>query len=236
MSDGGELLRMNAGGDVLRARPGPAPSGKAGEIAAELERRLMVGRYRFGEALSIGQLAQQFDASRQPVGMAISYLRTMGYVDVIPQVGCRVVSPAPAEITDFFSVMGKMEGAVAAFAALRHEAREAEVLQMIAAREPPGVLESHEERLVYIRNLQDYHQQIWLMARSPTLESRVGQLRQLSIFYLWQGAGKLAPLAARQLISERVEIAGAIAAGDAAKAERLMETHIAHKPRVSGLV
>ena len=74
-----------------RVRTGTAPSGKAGEIAAELERRLMVGAYRFGEALSITQLAQQFDASRQPVSVAISHLRSMGYVDVIPQVGLSLI-------------------------------------------------------------------------------------------------------------------------------------------------
>ena len=50
------------------------PSGKAGFIAAEIEKRLMLGQYRFVEALSAAQLAQQFDASRQPVSAAIAPL------------------------------------------------------------------------------------------------------------------------------------------------------------------
>ncbi len=222
--------------DLSRGRASSAPSGKAGEIAMELERRMMVGSYRFGESLSITQLASQFDASRQPVGMAISYLRNMGYVDVIPQVGCRVVSPSPAEIADFFFAMSRIEGAVAAFAAARHFGGEAATLQTIAAREPPKALETVDERLAYIRTLNDYHEQIWRMARSETLESRVGGLRQLSIFYLWQGARTLAPVAAQQLVGERAAIAAAIGARDAGLAQALMETHIAHKPRVSGVV
>lgn len=222
--------------DAPRGRSGSTPSGKAGEIAAELERRLMVGSYRFGESLSITQLANQFDASRQPVSMAISYLRNMGYVDVIPQVGCRVVSPSTAEIADFFFAMGKIEGAVASFAAARYSGGEAVALQAIAARQPPKALETVAERLTYIRTLNDFHEQIWRMARSPTLENRVGGLRQLSIFYLWQGARTLAPIAAQQLVGERVAIAAAIGARAAARAQTLMESHIANKPRVSGVV
>ncbi|MDB5425256.1 MAG: GntR family transcriptional regulator [Phenylobacterium sp.] len=218
-----------------RSRPGSTPSGKAGEIAAELERRLMLGVYRFGESLSIIQLAQQFDASRQPVSMAISHLRSIGYVDIIPQVGCRIVSPTSAEITDFFLAVGRMEGVVAGFAAQRHQGDEAAVLASIAGRPTPAHLDTQAGRTAYIRTVNDFHDQIWLMARSPTLESRIAGLRKLSIFYLWQGAPKLAPLAARRLNAERKEIAGVIAGRDAEQAERLMERHIAGKPAVNGM-
>ena len=46
-------------------------SGKAGDIAAELEERLERGEFRFGETLSIYALAEQFEASRQPVASAV---------------------------------------------------------------------------------------------------------------------------------------------------------------------
>ncbi|MCF8534495.1 MAG: GntR family transcriptional regulator [Reyranella sp.] len=218
-----------------RTRNGAGPSGKAGEIAEELERRLMLGAYRFGEPLSITQLAGQFDASRQPVSMAISHLRSIGYVDIIPQVGCRVVSPTPAEITDFFLAVGRMEGVVAGFAALRHIGDEALALARVAGREVPGQLDTATGRAAYIRTVNDFHNQIWRMARSPTLESRVARLRNLSIFYLWQGTPRLAPRAAGLLNRERVEIAAAISERDADKADRLMTRHIANKPVVNGI-
>jgi DNA-binding GntR family transcriptional regulator len=231
-----ETMETMPDGRAGRSRWNSSPSGKAGEIARELEHRLMLGVYRFGDSLTISQLAQQFNASRQPVSMAISHLRSIGYVDVIPQVGCRVVSPSPAEITDFFLVMGKMEGAVASFAARRHRGDEAETLLAIAARDAPRILETAAERIAYITNVNDFHAQIWSMARSSTLEGRVARLRQLSIFYLWQGAPKMTLISALQLIEERREIAGLIAAGDADQAERLMEAHIGHKPFVTGVV
>lgn len=218
-----------------RNASGSAPSGKAGEIAVELERRLMLGEYHFGDSLSITQLAGQFDASRQPVSVAISHLRSVGYVDIIPQVGCRVVSPTPSEISDFFLAVGRMEGVVAGLAARRQLGAEGVVLKRIAARKTPAQLESSAGRLAYIRTVDDFHEQIWRMARSPTLEDRVARLRRLSIFYLWQGAPRLALSAAKQLNAERVRISEAIAMRDPEEAERLMSAHIANKPVVNGI-
>ena len=219
-----------------RLRAGAGPSGKAGEIATEMERRMMLGSYRFGEALSVVQLAQQFEASRQPVSMALSHLRSLGYVDIIPQVGCRVVSPSAEEIRDFFLAMGKMEAVVAGLAAQRFLGDEGESLRTIAARPVPAQLGTAGGRAAYIQTINDFHDQIWRMARSPTLKGRIAGLRKLSIFYLWQGAPDLAPAAAQQLNSERGEIAAALLVRDAGWAEILMERHIRGKPLVSGML
>ncbi len=146
------------------------PSGKAGKIAAEMERRLMLGEYHFGEPLSATQLARQFDASRQPVFAAIAHLRSSGYVEVIPQVGCRVVAPSPVEIGDFFVALGKIEGAAASFAARRYElVEEAEALIATAESNDPGELMTAAKRQGYINMLFDYHTQLWAMARSPAV-------------------------------------------------------------------
>lgn len=212
------------------------PSGKAGIVAAEIENRLMLGQYHFGEALSATQLAQQFDASRQPVSAAIAHLRTSGYVEVIPQVGCRVVSPSASEIADFFVALGKIEGAAASFAARRYEGDEADVLVSIAERDDPKGLDTLAERQGYIDDLHRYHSQIWEMARSPALDLRVASMRRLASFYLWQGSAKLVPTSAHLLIMERAEIARAIKDRDVTKAEILMEKHISHKPHVNGVL
>ncbi|GLJ00546.1 GntR family transcriptional regulator [Sphingobium sp. BS19] len=212
------------------------PSGKAGRVAVEMERRLMLGEYQFGETLSIAQLTRQFDASRQPVAAAIAHLRSSGYVEVIPRVGCRVVSPSTTEIGDFFVALGKLEAAAAGFAARRHEGEQASVLAEIANRGTAMWLDTQAERLDYINNLYDYHRQVWAMAKSPSLEGRVASMRRLATFYLWQGQAKLLPTSARLLSVERSEIEQAIKARDAFRAEILMEKHVAHKPFVNGIM
>lgn len=231
------VVPMTASTPESGASPNRAdPSGKAGQIAIELERRLLLGQYVFGQPLTISQLAQQFSASRQPVSVAISHLRSCGYVEVIPQVGCRVVAPSVAEIADFFIALGKIESAVAGFAATRHDGPEARQLIAIADRPVPESLESVADREAYVRNVGDFHDQVWRMARSPALEGRVSNLRRLSNFYLWQGAAKPAPVTAQILSQERRDIARAIADRDVSVAEAMMETHISHKPHLNGLV
>lgn len=214
----------------------PDPTGKAGQLAAAMEQRLTLGYYAPGEMLSFNRLAEEFGVSRQPVSTAILHLRASGYVEVIPHVGCRVVVPTPREIHDFFLISSKIESAVVALAAERYEGDEGEELLSITPPTDVSSLEAQHQRKAYINYINRYHDQIWQMARAPLLEGKIGGIRRLSNFYLWQGTPKLAPAAAKQFNRERTAIAKAIAARDVRQAADLVEQHILHKPRVAGLV
>lgn len=214
----------------------PDMSGKTGQIAAEMERRLVLGDYHFGEPLSVTQLACQFDVSRQPVTAAIAHLRSLGYVEIIPQVGCRVVSPSASDVADFFVALGKLEATAASFAARRYQDNEAEKLIAVADAREPATLNTQAERQAYIDSIFDYHVHLWAMSRSPALEARVSNLRRLATFYLWQGTPRMLPTTAHLLIMERIDVARAIMARDAVRAEILMEKHITHKPYISGVL
>ena len=97
-------IRQNAeaGAHEILARTrkdliGPKSSGptrKAGAIVAEIEHRLITGKYHFRGALSINRLAEQFDASRKAIGVALNYLYSLGNLDIIPHAGCDAVSPS----------------------------------------------------------------------------------------------------------------------------------------------
>ena len=212
------------------------PSGKAGQIAAELERRLILGEYHFGEPLSVAEIARQFDASRQPVMAAIAHLRTSGFVEIFPQSGCRVVTPSKSEISDFFVALGKLEATAALLGSRRYEDDEADQLIKIAGAQDPEALNTTPARQIYIDGMLAFHDCLWEMARSPSLQRRVLGLRRLASFYLWQGLVRMQPQAAHLLIMERVDIAAAVKARDSVRAEILMEKHISHKPHVIGVV
>lgn len=212
------------------------PTGKAGQIVEVMEQRFTVGYYRSGEMLSFATLAAEFGVSRQPVSAAIAHLRSSGYVEVIPHVGCQVVLPSPREIEDFFFVLSKIESAIVCLAAARYEGNEAKALMGIAPPDDMAAMEVIHQRKAYVGYLDRYHDQIWAMARSPLLEGKISGLRRVSHFYLWQGNPTLLPKAARQLSRERTAIAKAIAARDAELASRLVEKHILNKPRVIGIV
>jgi DNA-binding GntR family transcriptional regulator len=214
----------------------PDPTGIGGQIVEIMEQRLTLGYYAPGQMLSFNMLAEEFGVSRQPVSTAILHLRAAGYVEVIPQVGCRVMAPSPREIDDFFLVSSKIESAVVALAAVRYEGDEGTQLLAIAPPAHLAALDAQPQRKAYIAYIDRFHQQIWHMARAPLLEGKIGGIRRLSNFYLWQGTPKLAPSAAKQLSRERAAIARAIVARDAKLASELVEAHIRHKPMLTGLM
>lgn len=214
----------------------PDPTGKAGQIVALLEQRLTLGYYEPGQMLSFNLLAEEFGISRQPVSTAILHLRAAGYVEVIPHVGCRVLVPTTREIEDFFFISSKIESGVVALAAERYEAGEDKELLAIQPPSDLSSLQDQRQRKAYISYIDGYHDQIWKMARAPLLEGKIGGIRRLSNFFLWQGIPTVAPSAARQLNRERTAIAKAIVARDAQLASSLAEKHIRHKPRLAGLV
>lgn len=214
----------------------PDPTGKAGQLVTLMEQRLTLGYYAPGEMLSFNMLAEEFGVSRQPVSTAILHLRASGYVEVIPHVGCRVIAPTAREIEDFFLISSKIESAVVAMAAERYEGDEGKELLSITPPTDLSSLETQHHRKAYVSYLDRYHDQIWLMARAPLLEGKIGGIRRLSNFYLWQGIPTLARRAAMQLNRERTAIAKAIVARDAKLASELVEAHIRNKPGLAGLV
>ncbi len=205
------------------------PTGKAGEIVAELERRFILGYHKPGENLSFKLLADTFEVSRQPVSAAIGHLRACGYVEVLPQIGCRVVEPTREEVFDFFRMHSSIEAVAVELAVERKTAAEEDRL---AAIEPPPTdgLDRVGERAAYIAYIDAFHDEIWSIAKAPMLAGQFSGLRNLASFYLWQGLSGLAPKVADSLNRQRAEIARMIIAGDKHAASGLMRNHILSKP------
>ena len=86
--------RRPAGGRTRAgARPVAAASGKrlAPVVYEMLKERLLEGTYQAGERLSVETLKTEFEVSKQPVMEALHRLAADGLVEIVPQVGCRVV-------------------------------------------------------------------------------------------------------------------------------------------------
>ncbi|MEM7543618.1 MAG: GntR family transcriptional regulator [Pseudomonadota bacterium] len=218
-----------------RARSGGQPGGKAGEIIAKLTSRLASGAISFGDTLSVTTLADEFQASRQPVAAAISHLRSLGYVVVMPQVGCRVVSPSGNEIQDFFNVLARIESAYAGMAALRYVDEEARVLHAMAEEIATIGFDDGARRLQYASAVDAFHAMIWEMSRASAVVTRTRDLWQLADFYLWQGAENFDVSKVETANKERRRIARAIGRRDAGRAEELVEQHVRGKPRRVGI-
>ena len=62
---------------------------------------LLEGDLAAGDKLSVVDLTRTLDCSRVPVMEALKRLAGDGFVQIVPQVGCRVVTPRADDVRDF---------------------------------------------------------------------------------------------------------------------------------------
>lgn len=86
---------------------------------AYLKALLLDGGLEPGEQISSDGVGRALAVSRAPVSDAIRRLAMDGLLEVVPQVGCRVVTPVPAEVADFYELFAATEAVIAGFAAVR---------------------------------------------------------------------------------------------------------------------
>jgi DNA-binding GntR family transcriptional regulator len=212
-------------------------TGKSGAILKELEKRFVSGRYQFGELISINSLADEFEASRQPVSAAVSHLRSMGYVTIVPQVGCKVVSPSVQDVSDFFYLLGKAESGIAGLAATRWTSDDIDQLRKRESEISAVAFDTSENRDTYADAVDSYHFKIHDMAQSGSVIVWLEGLWRLADFYLWQGAKvNLSSKKVEQANKERRAIVRALKQRDVKLVESLVEAHVNGKPRRVGVV
>ncbi|MDP1752448.1 MAG: GntR family transcriptional regulator [Reyranella sp.] len=93
---------------------------------AYLKGLLLGGGLDPGDQISSEAVGRVLSISRAPVTDAIRRLSVEGLLEILPQVGCRVVSPVPAEVKDLYELFGATEGVIARLAAERRSAVEAD--------------------------------------------------------------------------------------------------------------
>jgi DNA-binding GntR family transcriptional regulator/anti-sigma regulatory factor (Ser/Thr protein kinase) len=96
-----------------------------------LMEEVLRGRWQAGDTLSTYALAEELKISRTPVMEALKRIEADGLVEIIPQVGCRIVRPSLSTVEELFALRGALEGLATEAAARRigeEELRELEVL------------------------------------------------------------------------------------------------------------
>lgn len=142
-----------------------------------LKNLLLTGGLDPGAQISSEAVGRILSISRAPVSDAIRRLTVEGMLEVLPQVGCRVVRPVAGEMADFYEIFGATEGVVARFAAERRSRSEANefahLCAQLASREDlpddPGMRFAELRR----RNRRRY-EKLHELARSP-LSAGIGE-------------------------------------------------------------
>jgi DNA-binding GntR family transcriptional regulator len=187
----------------------------------ELKNLLMDGAFAPNQRLSVDELGRQFEVSRQPIMDALRRLDGEGFVEIIPQVGCRVTSYDIQAIRDFVSIFGGFQGEVAALAAGRRTADQIATLGQLLndINRIPSTRGPEQRRLC-----RDFHRCILEMAHSEITETLCAEMWDFGDFLYSTFCGEF--VVAELITNDRhaqANLVDAIRHGDASLARLNME-------------
>ena len=188
---------------------------------------LLAGGLDAGDQISSESVGRVLSISRAPVSDAIRRLTVEGLLEVVPQVGCRVVRPIAAEVADFYEIFGATEGVVARFAAERRSADEADTFARLCSRlaSRADLPKAPSARFVELRqrNRRRY-EALHALARSPLSAAIAESFWDRSDFYIRAAFGQRElPVYVRS--GHRAFVA-AVVAGDGPGAERETRSYL----------
>ena len=217
-------MTMDQGG-FLNSRRG----GLAERAYDHIKRMLITGEVTRRDWFPIDKIAGTLKTSRQPVMDALRRLSTEGFVDIVPQVGCRPRNPEISEIRDFYRLFAEGESIIAELAAERATSENILAFRLISSQ-----ISALANQLGELANIADtyrslnrqLHSEIRRAARSPSLAEIVESLGDRSDFYIAFFRDKVFALNLKVAHAEHEEVIAAIVSGDPRKARSAMKKHI----------
>lgn len=190
---------------------------------------LLSGSVKSDEWLSIDKISESLGSSRQPVMNALKRLKIEGYVEIVPQVGCRVRTPPTQEMEDFFRLFANGEALIAELAAQRALPNDIISLQLISAQIGNLTLtdehDTAEGESYRILN-RKLHTEMRRICRSPLLTDVIEGLADRSDFYIAISDKPVFALNINQAHEEHESIVRAIANHEPLIARKAMLDHI----------
>jgi DNA-binding GntR family transcriptional regulator len=188
---------------------------------------LLEGEYGPGQKLSVLDLTVELNCSRVPVMEALKRLASAGFVHIVPQVGCRVVTPQSAEVRDFFALFAAAEGTITAFAAARRTQAEVEGFKQLCNQIDDiarSAGKAGDRDPTYRRLNLMFHSFIHELARSPVTTNIAATMWDRSDFYIKLAFGSL--YFSRPVREAHAAIRAAIIDGDAQAARAAIAAHL----------
>jgi DNA-binding GntR family transcriptional regulator len=121
---------------------------RAEETYRYLLDEVLRGRWQAGDIVSTNALAEELKLSRTPVLQALKRLESDGIVEVIPQVGCRILKATGGALADLFAIRTGLEGVAAAVAALELDEDELASLEVTLRRLDESAADGDNEVLL----------------------------------------------------------------------------------------
>lgn len=198
-------------------------------IIDEIRRGTKEGRYAPGQRLIEADLTRSLNVSRGPLREAMARLAGDGLVKIEPNRGVTIRALTREEVRSISTIREALEGLAARLAAARIDApgNRAE-FKRVWAEMASERARSHASEYVEIN--ERFHTTIVRISGNPPLAQLLDQLR--TPFYRFQFRSRLQPEALGRGHADHAEIAAAILAGDAERAERAMRRHLRNSAKL----
>jgi DNA-binding GntR family transcriptional regulator len=205
---------------LIELAPVRAVGTKADLVFEALKARLIAGWRGYGETLNTVEIADEFGVSRRPVMDAMSRLELAGFIEIIAQVGCRVIVPERRAVREHFFTAGVLDGAAARLAA--HNATDVQRRALSEALEHSRAAARHLDRHAFESANKRFHATLLAAGGNRRLGQLARQAWDLSDFYLQRRTED----DLRRSHDEHEAIATAILSGDADGARDAAEAHL----------
>ncbi|WBS00457.1 GntR family transcriptional regulator [Pseudoduganella sp. SL102] len=196
--------------------------GAARQVYEHLRAAIVTLAFKPGTDLDRNELARCYGVSVTPVRDALLKLEEEGLVDIFPQHGTRVsaVDIDSARHAHFLRLALELE--IARTLARRRDPDLAQALQSLVARQRQCLERGDVEAFIHAD--QAFHERMFAAARAPELwrlmRGNSGNMDRLRRLHM-QLNGK-----AESVLGEHADLAAAIAAGDAGRAEACVRHHL----------
>jgi DNA-binding GntR family transcriptional regulator len=194
---------------------------KADLVFETLKARLIAGWRDYGETLNTVEIAEEFGVSRRPVMDAMARLEVAGFIEIIAQVGCRVIAPERRSVREHFVTAGVLDGAAARLAATHATDVQRRALTE-AVEHSASAAAAHDQHAFEDAN-KSFHATLLAAGGNHRLMQLARQAWDLSDFYLQRRTEE----DLRVSHGEHEAIAAAILSGDADAARTAAEAHLA---------
>lgn len=190
-------------------------------LVEEIRDEILRGTYQPGQRLRLNDLAQRFDVSNMPVREALRHLESEGIVTNIPHKGAYVTRLSVDEMQDIYDIRATLEALATRLAVPRMTpATMHELERLVAAMD-----EQMETVATFIKLNHQFHMTLYAASQRTHLCQLIRTLRYRMHHYMFAFKTQLGDMA--QIQAEHRAIMAACAAGEADRAARLVEAHVA---------
>jgi len=159
------------------------PKMKSIHVYEEMKKEILTGKWNFGEKILVNKLIEKYDVSRRPVMDGIKMLENDGFIEIIPQSGCKIVNYSKKNILDQLLLSSYIESLCTELAALNHRSEEIEYVENYISLQKKNP-EKLKDKLNYLKFTREIHFSIYMMTHSEIIKSQTLKIWNLTDFYM----------------------------------------------------